>query len=407
MSKKKISLSIASLIILGLAFSQFSPIKQRLSWRIEIAKTYLRGVIYPVKAVPTAQPRPTDWATPIRQPTLSPQIAKTTQIASVTPTITPESIPARTSLPAPAYELQTMNNCGPASLTMALRYYGWDGDQADISDLIKPIPQDRNVNPEEMVYYVRNYAGWLRAEYRVNGNLLLLKRLIAAGYPILIEETFHFDEPYWPNDDLWAAHYMLLTAYDDENQSFTGQDSFHGANQKLPYGTLEADWQPFNYVYMFIYLPEDEDELRVLLGDDWDEEKNRINAQQASQRAVASNPEDVFAWFNLGSNLLYFEAYTESANAYDMARSLGLPQRMMRYQFGPFIASFQDNRTEDLLTLTEYALERTPTSEEAFLWHGWGLYQQGDYKGAIRDWESALHHRPDYFDAEYALDFAR
>jgi len=54
MSKKKIFLGFVALLILGLVLSQFPPIKQRLSWRIEVAKTYLRGVINPVEAVPTA-----------------------------------------------------------------------------------------------------------------------------------------------------------------------------------------------------------------------------------------------------------------------------------------------------------------------------------------------------------------
>ncbi len=403
---KKISLGILALIILGLIFSQIPPIKSRLSWKIEVAKTYLRGVVNPVDAVPTA--KPTNTSVNLSSPTVAATLA-----LSATPTIeptasaTPEPLPSQVSLAVPDYEMQDMNNCGPASLTMGLRYYGWDGDQFDISEVIKPIPQDRNVNPEEMIYYVRNYAGWLRAEYRVNGNLPLLKKLIAAGYPVLIEETFHFDEPYYPNDDLWAAHYMLLTAYDDEDGAFTGQDSYHGANQRIPYETLEEDWQPFNHVYLVAYLPEDEEELALLLGDDWDEEKNRERALEASQRATEENPDDAFAWFNLGSNLLYFEKYAQSANAYDQARSLGLPQRMMRYQFGAFIASFQDHRTEDLLSLTDYALQRTPNSEEALLWRGWGLYQQGDYDGAIASWELALKHRPNYFDAEYALDFVR
>ena len=405
MLKKKIFLGAIALLVAGLALSQIPPIKTRLSWRIEIAKTYLRGVIQPVEAVPTAIV--SNLSTPTKQIMQTASFAPIPSATAVLPAETPAPLPAEVFLPVPEYELQDMNNCGPASLTMALRYYGWDGNQFDISEIIKPIPQDRNVNPEEMIYYVRNYAGWLRAEYRVNGSLPLLKKLIAAEYPVLIEETFHFDEPYYPNDDLWAAHYILLTGYDDAEGIFIGQDSFHGANQKLPYEALEEDWRPFNHVYLLIYLPEDEAELQVLLGDDWDEEKNRENARQASLRATAENPESAFDWFNLGSNLLYFEQYTESANAYDKARALGLPHRMMRYQFGPFIASFQDHRTEDLLTLTEYALQRTPNSEEAWLWHGWGLLQQGDRAGAIADWERALKYRPNYFDAEYALDFVR
>ena len=31
------------------------------------------------------------------------------------------------------------------------------------------------------------------------------------------------------------------------------------------------DWKPFNYLYMVIYLPEDEPELAAILGQDWDE----------------------------------------------------------------------------------------------------------------------------------------
>ena len=63
---------------------------------------------------------------------------------------------------------------------MMLHMFGWSGSQKDISDVIKPVTGDRNVNPEEMAYWVRNYAGWLRIEYRVGGEIDALKRLIAA-----------------------------------------------------------------------------------------------------------------------------------------------------------------------------------------------------------------------------------
>lgn len=41
--------------------------------------------------------------------------------------------------------------------------------------MIKPITGDRNVNPEELRYYVRTQAGWLNLEYRVNGSIEILK----------------------------------------------------------------------------------------------------------------------------------------------------------------------------------------------------------------------------------------
>jgi tetratricopeptide (TPR) repeat protein len=300
-----------------------------------------------------------------------------------------------------------MNNCGPTSLAMYLRYYGWDGDQFTISDLIKPERTDRNVNVDELAYYVRNYAGWLNVEFRVGGDPDTLKKLIAAGIPVVVEESFYFDDPYWPNDDLWAAHYNLLTGYDDTSQTFTAQDSFHGADQKIPYQKLQDYWRSFNYVYILVYPPEKEEMVEEILGTNWDVDMNRQRALERSQAETEAHPQDAFTWFNLGSNLVYFERYIEASEAFDKARELGLPQRMLRYQFSPFFAYFHTGQIDDLLALTSYALKITSNAEEAFLWHGWALYREGNSAGAIADFQTALVENPNYQDAQYALDFVQ
>jgi tetratricopeptide (TPR) repeat protein len=241
----------------------------------------------------------------------------------------------------------------------------------------------------------------------VGGDLEILKKLLAAGFPVMIEETFYFEEPFWPNDDLWAAHYNLLTGYDDEQGVFTGQDSFYGADQKVAYARLERLWHAFNHVYIVLYRPEQETTLRSVLGPDWDEKSNRQRALEASQGKINANPGDAFAWFNLGTNLVYFERYDEAASAFDRARAIGLPQRMLRYQFTPFFAYFHSRRMEELFTLTEYALRITPNAEEAMLWHGWANYRDGDTNAAIADFQAALVENPNYADAQYALAFVR
>ena len=290
---------------------------------------------------------------------------------------------------------------------MYLRYYGWQGDQFDIASLLKPQRDDRNVNVEELTYYVQNHAGWLNVIYRVGGNLDTLKKLLAAGIPVVIEESFYFDEPFWPNDDLWAAHYNLITGYDDASQTFIGQDSYRGADQFIPYQTLEDYWRTFNHVYLLVYPPQLEGAVQNILGADWDADANRQRALDEAKAETISKPEDPFAWFNLGSNLVYFERYEEAAAAFDQAREWGLPQRMLRYQFSPFFAYFHAGRVDDLLALSEYALRITPNAEEALLWHGWALYRKGDTAGAIADFENALQQNPGYRDARYALDFVR
>ena len=398
---------IAAVVILY----QIPAVKARLSWRVDLAMTYLRGVINPVKPFPTPAESivlPTQAAT--SSPTSPPTLVPDQLTATITPTATlqpsPTPIPAVAQLAAPPWEQQDPNNCGPATLALYLHYYGWEGNQDDIAQIIKPITEDRNVNPEELVYFIRTRAGWLSAEFRVGGDLQLLKQLVAAGFPVMIEESFNFEEPFWPNDDLWAAHYLLVTGYDDGTQSFTGQDSFHGPNQVIPYSTLDDYWQIFNRVYLLVYLPAQQDALKAILGDNWNPDLNRQHALEVAQAETQSEPDNAYTWFNLGSNLVYFERYGEAASAYDTARNLGLYQRMLRYQFGPFFAYFHAAMTTELLAVTEYALERTPNSEEALLWHGWGLYRMGKENEAILDWQKALEYRPGYQDAQYAIDFA-
>jgi tetratricopeptide (TPR) repeat protein len=400
----------------AIAVYQIQAVNRRLSWRVDIALTYLRGVFQPAVAVPTPKSGgvasaaktvvftslpPSPSATP--SPTQADILA--TLPATSTSTPTPTAIPERVDLPAPGWEQQDWNNCGPAALSMYLNYYGWEGDQYDIAAVLKPQRNDRNVNVEELDYFTRNYAGWLTTLYRVGGDVDILKKFIAADIPVLIEASFFFDGAYWPNDDLWAAHYLLITGYDEADQSFMVQDTFHGPNQILDYETLNAYWEPFNRVFVLIYLPDQEETVKSILGLGWDEAVNRQQALEAAQEEIDADPQDAFAWFNLGTNLLYFERYEEAAAAYDQARTIGWPQRMLRYQFGPFFAYFHSIRTEDLLTLTEYALQRTPNSEEALLWHGWGLYRMGDINGAVADFQAALEANYTYLDAQYALDF--
>ncbi len=300
-----------------------------------------------------------------------------------------------------------MNNCGPASLTMYLRFYGWEGNQQDIMEVVKPFREDRNVNVEELAYFVRTQAGWLNVQYRVGGDLDLLRRFLVAGIPVMVEESFYFEEPFWPDDDLWAAHYFLVTGYDEPTQTFIGQDSFRGADQHVPEATLDQYWQAFNRVYILVYLPGQEETVTQLRGADWDADANRQHALAIAQAETRATPDNAYAWFNLGANLTYFERYIEATDAYDKARAIGLPQRMLRYQFGPFIAYFHSGQLDDLLALTEYALKVTPSSEEALLWYGWAMYRQGNEKAAIESFQKALERNPTYQDAQYALTFVQ
>lgn len=397
----RILLVLAGLAVLGLALYQVPYIHDRLSWRLDFAGVYARSVIDPVGDLPT--PMPTLAATV--RPTAEFQPSATPSAQPAAPTATPLPLPEQVILTPPRHEAEKANACGPATLAMALRFWGWEGDQDTIATEIKPFSADRNVNVEELKYYVDNFVSNMYAEYRVGGDLELIRRFLVEGMPVMIEESFMLDKNFRVGDDRWAGHYLLITGYDDNARQFIVQDSERGPSLFVSYDTLEKDWQSFNYVYILIYPPDKQNNVINLLGADYDYDANRQNALDKAKAMTVSEPTNAYGWFNLGTNLMYFGNYEESAAAYDQARELGLPQRMLRYQFGPFITYFNLGRIDDLSALADYALEITENSEEALLWKGWALYRQGKREEALESFQKALDAHPNYGDAQYAISY--
>jgi tetratricopeptide (TPR) repeat protein len=381
---------------------QVPAVKYRLEWRLDEAGGIVRGWLHPGMTVPVPAGAATERLQPIFTPPPSPTPQPNAPVAGA-PTPAPTPLPPSVSLDPPKWEKQDWNNCGPATLSLALRFYGWKGNQFDISSLLKPDRGDKNVNIDELVYFVRTHAGWLDVDYRVGGSLERLKAFLAAGFPVVVEKGMMLD----PGDGGggWAGHYLLLTGYDDTRRVFIGQDTNKGPDQAVPYDELEDGWRAFNHVYLYLYPPEQQPAIDAILGPDADRDANRQAALEAAGREADADPNDAYAWFDLGANLAYFERYAGAAAAFDTALRIGLPWRFTRYQFGPYIAYFNVGRFQDVIDLADSTLARTPKSEEALLWRGWARYKQGEVASARGDFQAALAVNPNYQDARYALGF--
>jgi len=397
---------LAAAALLLIAY-QIPPVKFRLEWRLDAFSGIVRGWIRPNQTLPTPASVSGNSFQPFVLPTVE---ASSSELArsetAPTPAPSPTALPSAVSLTAPAWEGQDWNNCGPATLALGLRFYGWEGDQFTISALLKPDRGDKNVNIEELAYYVRTQAGWLNTDFRVGGTIERLKSFLAAGFPVIVEKGFILGEG--DGGGGWAGHYLLLTGYDDETQSFVAQDTNPGTggpDRTVSYEDLDVGWRQFNRVYMYIYLPQDEAQIQSILGEDADFDVNRSAALEMAQIEIEQDPQDPYGWFNLGTNLVYFERYGEASQAFDNALSLGLPWRFTRYQFGPYIAYFNQGRFQDVIDLAEATLFRTYKAEESLLWRGWAYFRLGDLNGAVVDWREALEYNPNYQDAKYALDY--
>jgi hypothetical protein len=87
---------------------------------------------------------------------------------------------------------QDWNNCGPATLTMGLSYFGYPvTDQHVAANWLKPNYEDKNVSPWQMAEYVNTQLdGSIRAIVRQGGTLDQLKTLISNDFPVLTEEGY-------------------------------------------------------------------------------------------------------------------------------------------------------------------------------------------------------------------------
>jgi len=291
---------------------------------------------------------------------------------------------------------QTPNNCGPATLGVALSYYDWHGNQKDIAGVLKPQLRDKNVRGDEMVYYVRNHAGWLNALFRVGGDIDLLERFISNGYPVIMETGYEAETG-------WVGHYLLATGYDRATQMLTVQDVTAGPNQEMLYDQVDTLWRQFNRMYILVFPASEWNKIELLLAEHATPDANRLQALHQTLADTENRPEDAFAWFAHGSNLTYFSRYHEASRAYDRAIQIGLPWRMLFYQFGPYIAYFNVGRYQDVVELATTTLQARPDLEESYVWRGWARHMLGDSKAAVADFKSALRVNPNFLDANTGL----
>jgi len=313
------------------------------------------------------------------------------------PTVHVPEVPNLHQLTGFEHEYQQPNNCGPATLAIAMRYWGWQGNQATIAQVLKPELRDKNVRWDELVYYVRTRAGWLDALFRVGGDTGTLERFVSQGFPVIIETGYELDVG-------WVGHYLVVSGYNRDAGVFTVQDVTGGPDREISYDKLAALWEHFNQLYVLVFPAEKRSEVIRLLGDHAQLDRNRYIALRRTRAGTEADAGNAFAWFAYGSNLNHFNRYDDAAVAFDRARDLGLPWRMLFYQFGPYIAYFNVGRYQDVIDLASATLQARPALEESYVWRGWARHMVGDTVGARADFRSALRVNPNFTDAVTALD---
>jgi hypothetical protein len=396
------------LVETALLVYQIPAVNDRLAWRVDEFRGEVREWLFPhpdtlatadpsrvamMQATLTAAQRDLAAVTPT--PTFGPTEA---DLPTVTPTVARPAVPEAVTLPFSRHEYQGWNNCGPASLSMLLHFWGWDGgSQTTIANVLKPNKDDKNVMPYELERYVLEHTSF-GVYTRTAGTLEDIRQLIAAGFPLLIEKGLVVPG----HEEMgWMGHYDFVVGYDDLTRTLLTQDSYFGPNQTVDYDALVSDWRAFDFVYLVVFPRERESEAAAALGPNADPATNLLNTLELARRETQSLQGEAlaYAYFNLGSVHVARREYIDGAYSYDMARMLGLPYRFLWYQTGPYFAYYYAARYQDVIELATVTLNTQENLEESWYWRGMARYQLGDRQGAIDDWRQALIRHPGFAPA--------
>lgn len=409
-SKKRNNLQLVAIFILLVVLAALlPPVRERLAWRLGELQTRIFYLINPPEEavfLPQEELAGMVEAT-LRalQPTAAPPTATPSSAAAPRPTPTP--LPERVLLEGFNYQDQhgLWNYCAPANLAMALSYWGWEGDRQTVGPALKPFDLDKNVMPYEMVDYIQSQTS-LAVALRSGGTPELLKRLVAAGYPVLIEKGMTLPSLGW------MGHFNVVNGYDEARQVFIVKDSYfsppeHDLEFAIAYDKLLSEWRSFNYLFMVIYPPEQEAQVFDVLGEYADPQASeQIAARIASNETVnLSGVNLFFAWFNYGSSLRSQQDYFGAADAYDRAflHYAALPKeqrpwRMMWYQTGPYFAYYYTGRYTDVVDLATITIDaaKEPYIEESYYWRARANAALGNPEEAVTDLRQSLEYHPGF-----------
>jgi len=419
----RILIGISAVLVLAVGIYYLPPIHSRLAWRIDDLRSRIKYAINPPEQalfLPTQQ-APVDTIVTATLRILETPTLTTTplppDVPTLTPTVTPTPLPSYVILSGVKYEDQhnRWNYCGPANFSMALTFWGWKGNRDVLGPAVKPNDKDKNVMPYEFRDYINDNVPGMSALIRMGGDLDVLKRLIAAGFPVIAEKGYYTND--FSGKYSWLGHYLFTTGFDDAQGIFVTQDTYlePGKNRPVKYAEFLESWRSFNYLFVVVYPTDREAEVLAALGPYTDVTwavKHALHVAQQETQSLTGN-QQFFAWFNIGTSHVQLYEYFDAVVAYDQAFRLYAnlsqdlrPYRIMWYQTWPYWAYYYTGRYQDVISLADTTLKDTisePVLEESLYWRGMAKYMSGDTPGAIQDYRDSLDIHPNFAPSIQAL----
>lgn len=316
-----------------------------------------------------------------------------------TPTLPP--IPKSKYLENGGYHIfQSFNNCGPASLSMALSFYGINESQVVIGQALRPyqIPggdnDDKSVTLEELAKYSEKF-GFI-PYHRPMGNPEIVKNFIAQDIPVIARTWLT------PTEDI--GHYRVIKGYDENLGVYIQDDSLQNKNLSYTYDEFNQIWKKFNYEYLVLVPPEKDQLAKQILGENADQEKAWQNAVENSINTLDQNPNDVDVRFNLSVAYHNIGEYEKSVEEFEKVES-ALSFRTLWYQIEPIESYFELGNYDRVFEITDKILNNQNRAfSELYILRGKVFQLQGQNELARQQFQNAVLYNSNLHEAQELLD---
>src|SRR3990167_292549 len=300
----------------------------------------------------------------------------------------------------PYHVYQTFNNCGPATLTMILNWYGVKVTQSELGDQMRPyqIPSgdndDKTIFTYEFTQWAQKYG--LSALGRRNGDIETLKRFTANGIPVVVKTWLHL------NEDI--GHFRIVRGFNEEAQVIIQDDSYEGPNRRISYFDFLSMWQPFSYYYIIVYKPEQEGLVMAILGEESDEQVAWANALSRAEKERSVDPDNIYPIFNISTAAYHLGDYQKTLEAFESVEGR-LPRRMLWYQIEPILAYQKLENYPRVFEISDRLLNGGNRAfSELYLIRGQIYLSQGERDKAREQFELAIQYNKNYDEARDAIN---
>lgn len=316
-----------------------------------------------------------------------------------TPTITLAALPAQKQLPGGTHTFQTFNNCGPASLSMALSYYDITVSQQTLGQSLRPyqVPggdnDDKSVTLAELAEKAKEYN--LIPYHRPGGTIEKVKLFLSYDMPVIVRTTTK------PTEDI--GHFRIITGYDETTQEIIQDDSLQGNDLRFSYASFDALWQIFGYEFLVLVPAKKQIIAEAILGSALDEPSAWRTASAVARAETVKSPDNIWAWFNLSVALYHTGDFAGSVSAFEHVETR-LPFRTLWYQREPLLSYYHLGQNERIFMITDAILNGGNRAySELYLIRGDIYKTQGNTDLARSEYEKAVMYNKNLKAAQDAL----